>query len=349
VAPAARGDSGLVRLLETRVAGRGAAAIAVAEGGPPELRVAWVPHPGSEEPAFLAYSVTKTFLAVVALRLQEKGRLDLDAPLSRWRPGVPAAERIRLRQLLAHTAGVPDYGALPAYHEAVRASPSEPWSPGRFAAETWGRGLLFEPGTGWDYSNPGYRLLREVLEEVEGTDLAALVTRHVAAPLGLSRTFAVRSTADLAPLAPGPSRLLAEAGSVRDAREAYHPGWVFHGVLASTASDLARFFAALFGGVLLSPASLAAMTHPVDVPAHRAPDAWGRPVYGLGLMGDLASPWGVLWGHNGGGPGYEASAFHAPDLAGRAVTVCALCGIEGEAAAEAVMREGLSWASAAKG
>ena len=59
------------------------------------------------------------------------------------------------------------------------------------------------------------------------------------------------------------------------------------------------------------------------VPVPSAPAHWVRPGYGLGIMGDAGSRWGMLWGHNGGGPGYTTSAFHAPRLGG--VSVCAMC------------------------
>lgn len=56
--------------------------------------------------------------------------------------------------------------------------------------------------------------------------------------------------------------------------------------------------------------------------------------YGLGLMGDPVSPWGVIWGHNGGGPGYSTSAFHAPELGH--ISVCAMGAEEGFGAEEVV-------------
>ena len=62
---------------------------------------------------------------------------------------------------------------------------------------------------------------------------------------------------------------------------------------------------------------------------------WRTPSYGLGIMGDPDSVHGRLWGHTGGGPGYTASAVHAPDL--RGVTVCAMCAFEGEVDAEQVV------------
>jgi D-alanyl-D-alanine carboxypeptidase len=122
-------------------------------------------------------------------------------------------------------------------------------------------------------------------------------------------------------------------------RANYHPGWVSHGVVASTASDLVRFLDGLFRGELLSRQSLAQMTEfvvvPTDPPASAEqdpPSRRRRPSYGLGLMGDPTSPWGRIVGHNGGGPCYSASAFHAFDLGG--VSVCAMGAIEDGFSAE---------------
>jgi D-alanyl-D-alanine carboxypeptidase len=62
----------------------------------------------------------------------------------------------------------------------------------------------------------------------------------------------------------------------------------------------------------------------------------GQPSYGLGLMADSASPWGLLVGHNGGGPCYSASAFHAVDLGGASVCVMAALGESVQAAEDVV-------------
>ena len=58
----------------------------------------------------------------------------------------------------------------------------------------------------------------------------------------------------------------------------------------------------------------------------RAPPRYGTPSYGLGLMGDPDSRWGLIMGHNGGGPCYSASAYHAVALGG--ATVCTMGAIE---------------------
>jgi D-alanyl-D-alanine carboxypeptidase len=291
---------------------------------------AWSPE--GEEPAFLVYSISKMMLAAIALLLVEEGRLALDDVLARFAPEVPEASRITVEQLLRHTAGIPNYGALPAYHEAVRTHPETPWSFDEFAAWTWRRGLRFEPGASFEYSNPGYMLVRTIVEQAGGAPYAELLRDRIARPLGLSRTRAVASIADLRALAPAASRLVSPDGAERDVRSCYHPGWVSHGVVASTASEIAAFAHAFFGAELVSAASLRNATS--LGPVREAPPRWREPGYGLGVMGDRASPFGPLFGHNGGGPGYQASVFCAPAVCRRRITVCGLVASEQDGAAE---------------
>ena len=306
----------LREVLTTEAGGRGVASLSVIGKAGAEPHSFWTPEAG-EEPGFLVYSITKTFTAVLVLNLAEEGLLDLEDSLARWFPRIDRAARITLRQLLNHTAGIPDYGGLAAYHQDVRSSPGEPWPFERFAAETFGKGLLFEPGQGWAYSNPGYMLVKRIVEEVAGASYRTLVSERIARPLGLDRTFVAESPADLAALAPGTSSLLSPDRAPRDVRAHYHPGWVSHGVVASTASGIARFLDGVLNGRLLSRHSLGQMLDLVAVPnvegSRSSPLHFSRPSYGLGVMADPASPWGLLVGHNGGGPCYSASAFHAAD------------------------------------
>jgi len=307
----------------------GIAGLAVIKNGSAQPDAIWLPSALSKEPTFLAYSITKTVIAVLFIQFTEEGRLDLDDPLARWFPDVPQSQQISLRQLLSHTAGVPDYGALPQYHEAVRRSPSKPWSFETFAAETFDKGLWFAPGNGWAYSNPGYMLLKSIAQKVTATSLSRLVSERIAGPLELRTMFVPESIEDLSSLAPGRSRALSLDGTVRDVREHYHPSWVPHGVVASTPSDMTRFLDGLFHHRLISKQSLDQMISLLPVPVTRSPeDRIGKPGYGLGLMGDPESPWGPVWGHNGGGPGYTASAFFVPQLGD--VSVCAMVAAEDE-------------------
>src|SRR5262249_44912220 len=231
-------DSELRNQLAT-VSGRGVASVSALCPSLSEPIIVWTPE-ARDEPAFLAYSVTKTFTSALVLKLCHEGRLSLDDRLARWYPQIDRAPNISLRQLLNHTSGIPDYGGNAAYLESVRTSPSQPWSFERFAAETFGKGLLFDPGQDWAYSNPGYMLVKRIIEDVTGDSYRTLIAERIAGPLRLRRTFVAETIEDLATLAPGTSSLLASDATSRDVRNYYHPGWVSHGVVASTASDLVR-------------------------------------------------------------------------------------------------------------
>jgi D-alanyl-D-alanine carboxypeptidase len=332
----------LSEILTAAAKGRGAASLAVVERAGAEPHASWVPTTGSE-PAFLGFSVSKIFTAVVILGLCEEGRLTLDDRLARWFPRIPSADRVSLRELLNHTSGIPDYGDNAKYHQELARSPTTAWTFERFAAETFEKGLLFDPGRGWAYSNPGYMLLKRIGEEVTGTPYRSLVAERISRPLGLRQTFVAQSIDDLASLAGGTTSVLSPDGAPRDVHAHYHPGWVSHGVVASTASEVTRFLDGLFRGALLSRDALADMTEWVAVPRELAEDPTepeagsrrGKPSYGLGLMADPASPWGLIAGHNGGGPCYSASAFHAFDLDG--ASVCVMGAIEGDFNPEGVV------------
>src|SRR5436190_3902424 len=125
-------ESQLRKHLMTEARGHGVASVSALWPSLSEPIAVWTPEE-SYEPAFLAYSVTKTFTSALVLMLCEDGRLSLDDPLSRWYSDVDRAQNISLRQLLNHTGGIPDYGGLATYHESVRTNPSQPWSFERFA------------------------------------------------------------------------------------------------------------------------------------------------------------------------------------------------------------------------
>jgi D-alanyl-D-alanine carboxypeptidase len=245
-----------------------------------------------DEPGrYLVYSVTKTFLAVVVLRLG----LELDAP---------AGHGATLRQLLNHTAGIPDYGPsrLPEYAGALRDSPSEPWGDDELLERALAQGPDFEPGAGWAYSNTGYLLVRRIVDEAAEGGFAGALVREILGPLGLTQTTLALELDDLDGLVPASSAQVG-AGS-RDVRGVYHPRWVGHRTLISTEADLRRFWTALAAGELVD---LDVLTESIEI-GFGAP-GFVRPSYGLGVMTDPGRPDGLLIGHGGGGPGYAAASF----------------------------------------
>ena len=271
---------------------------------------------------FYLYSITKTLIAIAVLQLVEQGPLTLDDPLREHLPAVPLEERVSVRQLLQHTGGLPDYGGLQNYTEAVRQHPGTPWTEKEFLAHTLSGGLHFPPGTGWSYSNIGYLLLKQLIRRLTGRSLQWALHEHLFAPLGLSHTFVAGSPADSDELTPGYSAFFNDEERLEEISGRYHPGWVSHGVVISTAPETARLFHALFAGHLLPPHLLAQMVVPVPVPVTHP--LFVRPSYGLGLMLDPDSPYGLIAGHGGGGPGYDTAALHFADVGGREVVAVVL-------------------------
>jgi D-alanyl-D-alanine carboxypeptidase len=278
---------------------------------------------------FYIYSVTKTLIAAVSLQLVQEEQVALDAPLSDYLAPEDAARlraapgdlaRVTVRQALNHTGGLPDYGGMRAYHDAVRAG-GLPWTAEEFTERVLGRGPLFEPEQGWSYSNIGYLLLRRALETALGGSLQDIFLTRIIAPLKLRNTCAALSLADATGLTPGWSAFYS-GGELEDIRGKYHPGWVSHGVVISTAGELARMAEAILAGGMLGAEMRAEMLRSVRVPVEHP--LFREPGYGLGVMLDTASPWGLMAGHGGGGPGYSAGVLHLPDWNGHSVTCAAL-------------------------
>jgi D-alanyl-D-alanine carboxypeptidase len=269
-----------------------------------------------------SYSITKTLLAVIALQLVDQRRLTLDAAVQDYLPSLPLDTPVSVRQLLTHTAGLPDYGGMPAYTEAVRANPGQPWTAEEFLARTLSQGLRFAPGSGWSYSNIGCLIIRLLIKAITGLSLRAALAAHIVAPLGLRRTVVAETLEDSSTLVPGYSAIFGRAGALANVAPLYHPGWVSHGVVISTAPELARITEAVFTGPLLPADLLPIMLQPTRVP-DRHP-LFRQPAYGLGVMIDARSPYGVVAGHAGGGPGYSTAAFHFSNVAGQRVTSVAL-------------------------
>lgn len=267
---------------------------------------------GAATSLFPWWSFSKTVLSICALRLVEEELLELDTP----RPGKP----FTLRQLLQHRAGVPDYGKLRSYHEAV-ARGDVPWSRDRMLAEVEADRLEFTPGSGWTYSNVGYMLVGEAIEEATGKGLARALHHHVLGPLQVSS----------ARLAAGPS----DFGDLYwPAIRSYDPGWVYHGCLIGTPLDAAKILDALFGGKILRSSTLQAMLdeHLLGGPLPGRP--WTSCGYGLGLMAGTMGAAGRAIGHSGGGPFCVNAVYHFPDLPVR-VTIAVFADGDDQGVAEA--------------
>jgi D-alanyl-D-alanine carboxypeptidase len=233
------------------------------------------------------WSFTKTVLAAAALVLVDAGRLTLDTPLAR--------QRYTLRQLLQHRAGVPDYGPLAAYHDAV-ASGHSPWPASELIDRVYKHASGPEPGRNWMYSNVGYLFVRQLIEHADGKEIGDAVTRLVLMPLGIANAGLARTPDDL-------------IGTRWGNALRYHPGWVYHGLMIGSPAAAALLLDRLLRGDLLSPSSLRAMRESFRLGGPIPGRPWQAPGYGLGLMIETTTPPRFM-GHTGGGPSSTAAVYH---------------------------------------
>jgi D-alanyl-D-alanine carboxypeptidase len=211
---------------------------------------------------FAIASISKTFVAALILRLAEEGALSVDDRLSRFLPAFPRANRITLRQMLSHTSGIHDYFQSGRYRAEVFADRSQTWTFDEII--DFMLGPRCRPGLCYHYSNTNYVLLGRVAEIATGRPLAALLRSRFFEPLGLART--VFQPDDPTPADAAHGHLREGAGMVdftRGFRIIPHPSattvaWAA-GNIASTPEDLTTWGAALYGGTLLEPDSLAQM------------------------------------------------------------------------------------------
>ncbi|MEU8764309.1 serine hydrolase domain-containing protein [Streptomyces sp. NPDC048659] len=252
-------------------------------------------------------SISKTFTAVAVLQQVERGRIDLDAPVGRYLPGLVTGERgekVTVRMLLNHTSGIADY-ILPAFPGIVddpgaaldrnrlrHIEPEELARLGLAAAPVQERGRF-------SYSNTNYILAGLVLEKATGQDAEAYITRHVIRPAGLRHTYYPSS-----PSLKGPHPRMYESfyGYIDPPRDysTYDMSWAgTAGAMVSTTDDLNTFYRKLLGGELLRPASLREMK--TTVPGYETPPG-EEPLmrYGLGIYTLMMPSGGWYWGHDGG-------------------------------------------------
>jgi len=271
--------------------------------------------PVSNDSVFRIGSVTKQFVAVALLQLQEEGKLTISDKLSKYYPSYPRAADITLAQMLHHTSGMHNFLEDEDFRERDMAltKTTDEWVE-HFARMP--KVQDFEPGTGWHYSNTAYFLLGGVVEKVTQQPLAAVFEERLFKPLGMTRT-ALDDEKDIVP-----GRVAGyDAGAQGEFKNARFismtvPGAA--GAMRSSAGDLMRWNSALFGGKLLQPASFQAMITPGRLDDGRLsssviPDnhlEGGEYGYGL-VLGKLE---GHAWiGHAGGISGFTAFLLELPD------------------------------------
>lgn len=265
--------------------------------------------PDDSSTKFRIGSMTKQFTAASILLLEERGKLSTDDYVKKYMPDAPASwEKITIYNLLTHTSGIPSFTSFPDYH----ASEATPATPKSLVDRFRDKPLDFQPGEKWSYSNSGYVLLGYLLEKISGQSYSNFVTENIFKPLAMKDSGYDSNSAVIAHRATGyePSPNGPVNSGYIDMTIPFSAG-----ALYSTTHDLLLWEQALYGGKILSAASLKKMTTPY------------KENYGCGLM--ISTTKGHLqYAHGGGIEGFNTEMAYYPN---DKLTVIVLANLNGGA------------------
>ena len=212
--------------------------------------------PNTPDTRFRIASITKQFTAASILILQERGKLKVEAPLETYLPDVPQAwNDVTIFNLLTHTSGIPDFIHLPDFRNIE----TLPQRPEQLIAKIRDEPLQFAPGSDRAYSNTGYLLLGLVIEKLSEESYAQFVKENLLDPAGMKDSGYDTHAALIHHRASG---YTFEPDGFKNAPYLNMSIPFAAGGPYSTTGDLLRWERALFGGKILSRASLEQMTTP---------------------------------------------------------------------------------------
>jgi CubicO group peptidase (beta-lactamase class C family) len=248
--------------------------------------------PNSLSTKFRIGSMNKMFTAVSILQLAQAGKIKLSEPFGKYitdYPNKDAASKVTIQELLTHTGGTGDiFGPQFQEHRKDLRSLQD-------YVNLYGkRGLEFEPGSRWEYSNYGFLLLGVVVERVSGKSYYDYVRENVYTPAGMSSSGSLAEDETVANRSIGYTSF---GGSTLHPNTDTLP---YRGTSAgggySTVEDLQRFAAALMGHKLLN-ADYTDLLTTGKVSTPRG----GK--YAFGFFDEGAESGSRHFGHGGGAPG----------------------------------------------
>ena len=142
--------------------------------------------PMTTDTAWLLGSITKVLTTTLLLKYVEAGRVDLDAPVTRYLPNFRlaekgAAERIRVKQLVNHTNGIDGDTLMPAREFGPDAVQS-------YIDALVRNGTLFAPNELLHYTNPGFTIAGRIIETLSGKSFNRTLEEEIFAPIGMTRS-----------------------------------------------------------------------------------------------------------------------------------------------------------------
>lgn len=257
-------------------------------------------RPVTNESVFLMASISKLIGSVVAMKLVEEGKLNLDQTLYELLPDFPnerQAKRISLRNMLSHTSGLADYASE---IDSVFIKTGIPPSKEDFYNFFQGKDLLFEPGEDYSYCNSGFLLLSMIVERITGNSYQSEIDRIINKPTGLNLKL-IAETIN----APNTSEYFELKNSGLESRP--HWSWIKgDGGLTTTSLDLAHFPSLWQSGSIVSSKSFQEMIAPTVL------NDGIETGYGLGVRNGVFSDLKMI-GHTGGNKSVLSKMVYFPE------------------------------------
>lgn len=199
-------------------------------------------------------SISKTFTAVIIMKLIENKQLSLDTKLSTFYPQLESADKITIQQLLQHRSGIFNLTNAEDYASG--------WHKNTFSKKDLldkiaSRKNIFEADTKVSYSNSNYILLSFIAEDITKKDFSTLLNEYIVTPIGLTNTFLGKKIDTNKNEAVSYNKLKAKNWVLEVETDMSIP--LGAGGIVSTPHDLNTFFYALMNGKLLTEASVQQM------------------------------------------------------------------------------------------
>jgi len=211
-----------------------------------------------------------TYMSTLLLTLVDQKKVSLDTKLSQFRPDLPYADHITLKNLANMTSGYADYVYQNELLQGLMQNPFRQWAPEELIKIGVGKPMMFAPGTNWGYSHTNYVILGGVLEKIAGMPLNDALQKYVFEPMGLTQTNGFKT-----PEIPEPAlhtysseqrQYLGVKPGLPFCPEStyWNPSWTtYDGALQTTdVTDMSKTMEAVGTGKVLSPSSSAAQIGP---------------------------------------------------------------------------------------
>ncbi|WP_412476198.1 serine hydrolase domain-containing protein [Flavobacterium sp. TBRC 19031] len=139
----------------------------------------------TSENIFQLGSVTKQFTAISVLILEEKGKLNLSDPISKYIPDYPSGEKITIHHLLTHTSGIKDFTKMKSLREIAQKEMTPKMMVDFFKNEPGD----FKPGEKFEYNNSGYVVLGYIIELISGEQYEDFINKNIFVKAGMTNSY----------------------------------------------------------------------------------------------------------------------------------------------------------------